>query len=69
MRYVNVLWPEEMEKEYLRLFGECTDMTPEQDMEDEARFALIVNRYISEHASEKLKNWLKELEETENQPA
>ena len=58
MRHVNILWPSEMENEYLRLFKECTGIASEADLEDEEQFEKRLDTYIQINASSALKEWL-----------
>lgn len=69
MRCTNVVWPAKIEDEWQKLFEECTNLTPESVMEDEDKFAQIVDEYVAKHASKELREWLEKLEELEKQPA
>ncbi|MBR4234996.1 MAG: hypothetical protein IKR85_02910 [Clostridia bacterium] len=69
MRYVNVLWPSDLETEYLSLFSEYCDIAEAEGIEDEQLFSKKVNDYIEQNASVKLKEWFKRLEKLEKQPA
>ncbi len=69
MRYIDVLWPDDMETEYQALFAEYCDIADAEGMTDEAAFSRGVKEYIDAKASPRLKRWLVELEEIEKHPA
>lgn len=69
MRHVNILWPEKMKNEYLRLFAECTDNATDAELEDDDSFEKKLNEHIQANASPALKKWLSYVRRIEQESA
>lgn len=69
MRRVNVIWPVELEAEYLRLCDAFYDTITDEEAENDEVCYAKKGEYIKAHASEALNDWIAYVNRIRNESA
>ena len=69
MRHINILWPEKLANEYLRLCDAFYDTITDVEAENDAVCFAKKDAYISSNASKALMEWLKHVDGERNESA